>query len=105
MPLALATEPAADPSSATLRVSGELDLATAPGLRAAVGDLMGQGVRHVELDLAGCTFLDSSGLGALLWASHRLEAAGGEVTVVHAGSGPAKTLALSGVDRVMAVHA
>jgi anti-sigma B factor antagonist len=105
VPLALATEPAGDPTSATLRVSGELDLATAPGLRAAVGDLMGQGVRHLVLDLEGCTFLDSTGMGALLWASHRLQSAGGEVAVAHVRGAPARTLSVSGVDRAMAVRA
>src|SRR3712207_5966990 len=52
--------------------SGEIDRDTAPGLRARLTeaiDLAGPG--RVDVDLAGVTFMDSSGIGALL-AAHRL---------------------------------
>lgn len=88
---------------ATLAVSGELDLATAPRLRATVGDLMGQGVRHLEIDLDGVTFIDSTGMGALLWASNRLVAAGGELHAVHVHGAPARALELAGIDAQIAV--
>ena len=45
---------------AGLRLEGELDLATAPLLKEALGDLGSE--REVHLDLALLTFLDSSGL-------------------------------------------
>ena len=102
----LATEPLGTDTDdgALLTVHGELDLASAPQLRAAVGDLLGQGVRHVEVDLDGCTFIDSSGMGALLWASHRLHAAGGDLVAVHVHGAAMRTLELSGVDRALAIH-
>src|SRR5829696_10112905 len=90
--------------AALLSVTGELDIATAPQLRVAVGDLMGQGIRHVEVDLEGCSFIDSSGMGALLWASHRLHAAGGELIAVHAHGPTMRALQIAGVDRVLAMH-
>jgi anti-sigma B factor antagonist len=104
VPAALAAEASPDATSAVLTVSGDLDLAAAPGLRAAIGDLMGFGVRHVEVDLDACTFLDSSGLGALLWGSHRLHAAGGDLVAVHVHGAPARTLEMSGVKDVVAVR-
>jgi anti-sigma B factor antagonist len=73
---------------ATIAVDGELDLATALELRRDVAELLGSGVRHLVVDLAGTSFLDSSGLGALLWAAHRLEAAAGDLETVNA-QGPA----------------
>ena len=87
--------------AALLHVHGELDIASAPRLRAAVGDLMGQGVRHVEVDLDGCSFIDSSGMGALLWASHRLQAAGGDLVATHAHGSTMRALEMAGVDRVL----
>ena len=103
MPVALATEaPGAD--HAVLEVKGDLDIATAPELRARIGDLMGQGVRHLELDLEGCDFLDSAGMGALLWASHRLHAVGGDLVALHVHGAPARTLEISGVERIVAVR-
>ena len=103
MPVALASEPAAA-GEAVLNVTGDLDIASAPSLRAAVGDLLGQGVRHLEIDLEDCTFLDSTGMGALLWASHRLQALGGDLVAVHVHGPAARTLELSGVERVVAVR-
>jgi anti-sigma B factor antagonist len=91
-------------NGALLSVTGELDIAGAPQLRVAIGDLMGQGFRHVEVDLERCTFIDSTGMGALLWAAHRLHAAGGDLVAVHAHGATMRTLEMSGVDRVLAMH-
>lgn len=49
-----------------LRVAGELDVATVGILRGAVDRLLEQGCRGLLLDMAGVTFLDSSGIGLLL---------------------------------------
>ena len=49
-----------------LALDGELDIATAPDLRRAVGDLIGPGLRAVTLDLTGLTFVDVLGLRAFL---------------------------------------
>jgi anti-sigma B factor antagonist len=103
--LALALEPDSSAGGhAALEVSGELDIATAPRLRSAIGDLMGQGVRHLELDLEACTFVDSSGMGALLWASHRMHAVGGDLVVTHVNGAPARALEISGVENVIEVR-
>ena len=50
----------------TLLLSGELDLAVAAGLEAMILGLCGEGVSAVELDLSQLTFMDSSGLRAVL---------------------------------------
>ena len=80
---------------------GELDIATAPRLRRVVGDLMGVGVRDVRVDLKGTDFIDSSGLGALLWAEHRLSAVGGRLSVVNAGASVTRSFELAGVDTLL----
>jgi anti-sigma B factor antagonist len=65
--------------STVLAVVGELDLASAPHFREAVGEAMGTGARKVVVDLSGSDFIDSSGIGALMWAEHRLQAVGGDL--------------------------
>jgi anti-sigma B factor antagonist len=90
--------------AAVLTVAGDLDIAVAPRLRGAVGDLMGQGVRHLEVDLDNCTFIDSSGMGALLWASHRLRAVGGDLATVHVHGAVARAMEMAGLDSVLAPH-
>jgi anti-sigma B factor antagonist len=90
---------------ALLTVAGELDIATAPRVRTAVAHLMGQGIRHVEVDLSDCVFIDSSGMGALLWSAHRLRAAGGDLVVLHAHGATARTIEMAGVSAIVPVRA
>lgn len=62
-----------------LVVGGEVDLATVERFRDAL--LEAQGSPRVVVDLTAVTFLDSSGLKALVAAYHRVPA-GGELRVV-----------------------
>jgi anti-sigma B factor antagonist len=60
------TEAASDEGSRTLVLTGSIDLASKPALAEAGRlALLGDGVRQLTLDLAGVSFIDSSGLGAL----------------------------------------
>jgi anti-sigma B factor antagonist len=54
--------------SAVLTVSGEVDLATAPALHTALLAMMERGSAKLVVDMAEVTFMDSSGLSALLAA-------------------------------------
>jgi anti-sigma B factor antagonist len=64
----------------TVVVSGEIDSATAPGLRNCLLEVIGRpGTAPVEIDLRGVTFLDSAGLSALATAHRAADAAGREL--------------------------
>jgi anti-sigma B factor antagonist len=52
----------------SLALVGELDMASAPQLRAALEPLLTAGPMPVTLDLSGLQFCDSTGIGALVWA-------------------------------------
>jgi anti-anti-sigma factor len=60
--------------AARMELQGELDIGTAPRLEHAVEDALEAGCREVVLDLSGTTFLDSSGLGALIRAARTVDA-------------------------------
>jgi anti-sigma B factor antagonist len=60
--------------TARLELHGELDIGTAPKLDEAVESALDDGCREVVLDLAGTTFMDSAGLGALLSAARAVDA-------------------------------
>jgi anti-sigma B factor antagonist len=62
-----------------LRVAGDLDLTSAPNLERSIDRLSTQG-RVCVFDLSQVTFIDSSGLQALL-KSARADGAGGGITV------------------------
>jgi anti-anti-sigma factor len=55
-----------------VRVTGEIDLATAPELRQRLNSLIAAGPGDVDVDLSNVTFLDSSGLAVLLTAHQGL---------------------------------
>lgn len=65
-----------------LAVHGEIDMASAPTVRRAVMDLLGDGVRWLVLDLSGVGFVDSTGLGVLVGALKRVNAEAGDMTIV-----------------------
>ena len=65
------TEPG---QSVTVAVIGELDIATVPRFSARMGELARRGhLREVVMDLSGLTFVDASGLRALVELRSRLE--------------------------------
>lgn len=78
------------PPTATVRLSGELDIAWVQTLRDSLDAARASGCARVVLDLSGLDFIDSSGVTELLRASDR-----GQVTEIVRGPGPvARTLDL-----------
>lgn len=67
---------------AIVAVTGEVDLATAPRLSAALEKVTANSPRGVEVDLSGTAFFACRGLSALMAAQDRL-AERGAVLVVH----------------------
>jgi anti-sigma B factor antagonist len=65
-PAQFAIEDAVAGNQHRLFVSGELDLATAPRLEEAVVRICRDGTSGITIDLTGITFMDSSGLHAVL---------------------------------------
>jgi anti-sigma B factor antagonist len=54
---------------ALITLAGEIDLATAPLVRAALAECLQDGILTVDVDLTAVTFCDASGLSAFLTAS------------------------------------
>ena len=108
------SEPFADPFSVkeheeagvrVLRVTGELDLATAPRLCARL-DATRVGRRpRLLVDLSDVEFCDSTGLRALLGAASEVRAHGGRFAIVCQLDGDvARLLEVVGAAEWMAIH-
>ena len=68
-----------------IEVAGELDLHSAPQLRAeAVRAIESQSPPRIIIDLSGVTFLDSTGVGVLVGALKRAREAGGALQFCNA---------------------
>jgi anti-anti-sigma factor len=66
---------------AVLELHGEVDLTTAPQLRAYLDEAIDQGHRVVVLDLAGMGFMDGSGLRVIASSARRLRLTGGSLSI------------------------
>jgi anti-sigma B factor antagonist len=84
-------------------VRGELDLATAPELEAAVLTPLSEGVA-VALDLRPLEFMDSTGVRVIVAAHIAAQEHATVLTVVVARGGPiARVLEISGLDAMLTV--
>jgi anti-sigma B factor antagonist len=83
-----------------LEIEGELDLSTAPRLRAELIDLIEAGHHHVVADMDAVTFIDSAGLGVLIGALKRLRTADGELRVAVNTEPVLRTMRVTGLHRV-----
>jgi anti-sigma B factor antagonist len=79
---------------------GELDLAVVPALRGQIiGALREFEPDRLVLDLTGLTFIDSTGLGVLIWAHGRLAERGARLHLAAPGRQVQRVLQISGLDR------
>lgn len=80
-----------------LRLTGELDLASAYSLDDAIDAF--RSPSHVVIDMRGVTFIDSTGLRCLLRANGLAERRGIELTIVRGPRQVAEVFRLSGLDK------
>jgi anti-sigma B factor antagonist len=73
-----------DASMVELRLTGELDVASAPLLERRLAEACTEPRTLVVVDLAALTYCDSSGVRALVCASRRCADDGGEFRVIGA---------------------
>lgn len=94
------TLPATD-GRVVIVLAGEVDLNSAPAFRAALDEALAAGVDDVEIDFTGVTFMDSSGLGAVIHA-HRAASGLGRTLSLGARSPVVdRLLDVSGVERAL----
>ena len=86
------------PGHTILTAAGEVDIATVARFRARLFALAGEG-RPVIADLDQVSFIDASGLGALVGAARRAAAHGTSLHVVCARSQTRQLFHLTGLDR------
>ncbi|QXC62113.1 STAS domain-containing protein [Aquihabitans sp. G128] len=94
---------AAGPGTELLALSGEIDLATSHLLVDAIDAAIAAGAATVVLDFAEVTFVNSTGLGAMVAATKRLRLAGGDLVLRHFRGIPASALATTGLDRFFTI--
>ncbi len=85
----------------TVKVTGDIDLATADKVGEALIDALALG-REVWVDLSAVTFLDSTGIRALVQAHRKADTQGTRLYVFGAQQWVAKVLEVTGVGPLLA---
>ena len=81
-----------------------LDIAVAPEFKAALLELIEKGRRNLVVDLSTVSFIDSSGLGALVRALTNTQKEGGQTKLLNAGPQIRKLLQMTKLDSVFEIH-
>jgi anti-sigma B factor antagonist len=89
---------------AVLRVTGEVDVYTAPVLREQIRELAAKGAVHLVADLGQASFLHSTGLGVLVGGLKRLREAGGSLTLVISAPRILRLFQITGLTKVLAIQ-
>ena len=90
-----------EPGTLTIGLDGELDIATAPALERLLREVERDRWPTVVVDLRQLSFIDSSGIRALLTANDRIGRRDGRMLVRHPSRAVRRTLAAIGVDSIL----
>jgi anti-anti-sigma factor len=85
----------------TIRLEGELDVATAGRIEAELERAEASDVRSIVLDLSDLTFMDSTGVRLLLSANARSRADSNRLSIVRGPASVQRVFELSGVDSTL----
>jgi anti-sigma B factor antagonist len=93
-----------DDTTATLTVSGEVDVSNAAELREALEAQLADGVSAVVVDIAEVSYIDSTGIGVLVACAHEAQEAGATLAVRRPQRNVARVFALLDVAERLGVE-
>ena len=88
-----------------LSLSGRLNMVSAVTLRQTIGSLVQDGSSRFVVDLSGISFMDSSGLGALISGLKSARQAGGDLRIAAPTEQVQLVLQLTNMERVLTPYA
>ena len=71
---------------AQVHVTRDLDVVSVPSFRHTIDSLIEKGCSSIVIDLSGATYMDSAGVGLVLYALKRMRAKGGRVSLTNVSS-------------------
>ncbi|MET0419001.1 MAG: STAS domain-containing protein [Actinoplanes sp.] len=90
-----------DAGTATVALRGEVDILTVDQVRVVLGEALATKPQEIIVDLAELTFVDSTGLGALIFGFQRARDAGIRFRLANPTPGVRQILVLSGILEVV----
>jgi len=89
---------------AIIHISGRLDLLTSAELKQCVADLIDSQQRRIVVDLSGCSYIDSSGLGVIIGCLKLARRVGGDLQIARPAEQARVILELTTLNRVLRPH-
>ena len=90
--------------TALVELVGELEVVSVEEFSVRMADLDGGGRSHVVIDVAGITFIDSSGINALVQAMRAVEARGGTAVVSSPSTVAQRVFAITRLAEIVSVE-
>ena len=87
--------------TATVSLQGEIDILSVEQLRVVLGEAVASRPREIVVDMSGVAFIDSTGLGALIFGFQRARDAGIRFRLANANPTVRQILVLSGLLEVV----
>jgi anti-sigma B factor antagonist len=103
--LQIAVSPAAEAEPAIVVLSGEMDVVSTASFGEAMTELEGSSPDRVIIDIGGLTFIDSSGINALVQAARTIESRGGRAVLASPVSHVQRVFDITHVGDVVAIAA
>jgi anti-sigma B factor antagonist len=84
-------------------LAGRIDITSANDLKRVLADNVGEGHTRLVLDLSEVSFVDSSGLSALVSGLRVARRAGGDLRLAAPGDQPKAVLGLTSLDQIFSI--
>ena len=104
MSLEITIEPR-EGGKALVQLNGRLDLLSAASVKKSIADAVAEGHPRLVIDLDKVSFIDSSGLGALISGLKSARVAGGDLRIAQADKQARYILEVSTLDRILHPYA
>ena len=91
-------------SPTTVVLTGEIDISTSGRVREALIAVSSSGENKVVVDMSHVTFMDSTGLAALVGPLKRFRSMNGEIVLRSPARGVRKVLEITGLTRVFTIE-
>jgi len=94
-----------DGAATVIEANGRLDMVAAPQLKVLIQGAVTEGEIPVVIDLSGITFMDSTGLAALISGLRITRQAGSDLRIAGATAQVLSVLQMTGIDRIFQAYA
>lgn len=93
-----------DDATSVVHLGGRLDITSAAEAKRLFAETVQGGTSRLVVDLEGITFIDSSGLSALVSGLRLCRQAGGDLRIAAAGEQPKAVFTLTSLDQVFRLY-